>query len=128
MPSTTQAGVCPLNCTARVPPELAVENLCVLHFTLNVEQACAAGRRELARARPSQERQVEIESFVLSCGLTLARVATGSGTLSDELKRRVLSTFLTLMVFKESLERRAPSGAEPQLVSSLHIPRLSQIA
>ncbi|MFY9529906.1 MAG: hypothetical protein WAR24_13430 [Candidatus Acidiferrales bacterium] len=37
--------------------------------------------------------------------MKLSRVATGSVRLPDELKRRVLSTLLTLMNLQESLDR-----------------------
>ena len=46
-------------------------------------------------------------------GEKLARVATSGLHLTDDLKARVLSTFLTLMNLRENLDRaamRTPSG------------------
>jgi len=128
MTTTTQSRVCQLGCSTPVPPELEAESLCILHFTLNVEQVCAAKRRELSRARPSHERDAEIARCVTAYALTLARVATGSCPISDEMKKRILSTFLTLMVLKESLDRTAARAAEPGLAGPLLIPHFSRTA
>lgn len=37
----------------------------------------------------------------------LALIGTGSVRLSDEIKKRVLTTFLTLMILRENLDRSA---------------------
>jgi len=37
----------------------------------------------------------------------LACLGTGTVRLSDEMKRRVLTTFLTLMILRENLDRAA---------------------
>jgi hypothetical protein len=124
----TQAKACRYGCRAPVPPELGVENLCVLHFTLGVEQDCTAIRRELVQARSSREREAEIARLVTLHALRLARVATGSNPLPDEMKNRILSTFSTLMVLKESLDRFAARAAGPQSARSLRISPLRSIA
>ena len=76
-----------------------------------MEQACAEMRRETAASRASTARQVEIASYVAAAAVTLAQVATGSLRLSDELKKRILTTFLTLMNLRENLDRAASRGA-----------------
>ncbi len=101
------AMLCMLSCKTPVPTELESQRLCVLHFTLSVEQACAEMRRETAAAgRVSAERQAEIASYIVGYAVMLARVAS-SLRLSDELKKRILNTFLTLMVLRENLDRAA---------------------
>jgi hypothetical protein len=49
--------------------------------------------------------------------MELSRVATGSVRLPDELRRRVLTTFLTLMNLQESLDRSV-NRFVPELRSS----------
>jgi hypothetical protein len=90
-----------------VPDELVVESLCVSHFTLSIEQTCAEMRRETARGTPSNARQKEIMRYIESTGEHLARVATLSPRLPDEMKARILNTFLTLMNLRENLDRAA---------------------
>jgi len=101
-------------CQAPVPPELEAEGLCVLHFILSLEHACAEMRRETAVGRASAVRQAEIANYIGASALRLAHLATGSLRLSDELKTRVLTTFLTLMNLRENLDRAASRGA-PEL-------------
>jgi len=79
----------------------------VLHFTLSVEQACAEMRRETVLGRTSHERHVEIVQYIAAHGELLARAATSGLHLPDELKARVLNTFLTLMNLRENLDRAA---------------------
>ena len=70
-------------------------------------------RRETALGNTPQERQRQIMSFITENGERLARVATSGLHLSDDLKARVLSTFLTLMNLRENLDRssmRSPMG------------------
>ncbi len=105
MNELAQPSPCLFGCTAQVPPQLGAECLCVLHFTLSVEQACAQMRRETAGRKVTVERQAQIESSLAAYATTLARVAIGAQRLSDELKKRILSTFLTLMVVRENLDR-----------------------
>src|SRR5271154_1916830 len=100
------------NCTAKgcklnVPAGLAAEHLCIMHFTLFIENECAEMRRETALAKTSHERQVEFITKIASRGEALVHVATSGFPMSDELKARVLSTLLTLMNTRENIDRAA---------------------
>src|SRR5579883_2094521 len=100
-------------CKHDVPAALADLKLCILHFTLSLESSCAEMRRETALGNTPQDRQREIMKFITSNGESLARVATSGLHLTDDLKARVLSTFLTLMNLRENLDRasmRTPAG------------------
>ena len=90
-----------------VPATLDAERLCVLHFTLTVEKACSEMRRETVLGNASHARQVEIIRYIADHGEVLARVATSGLHLPDEMKARILSTFLTLMNLRENLDRAA---------------------
>ncbi len=57
-------------------------------------------------ARP-HERQVEIIQYIAEQGEMLARTATSGMHLTDEMKARILNTFLTLMNLRENLDRAA---------------------
>jgi hypothetical protein len=92
-------------CKAVVPAELTKENFCPLHFTVSVEQKCADLRRETVGGAPDEGRREEIARYLGEAGRTLAGVATGNQRLSDELKARILNTFLTLMNLRENMER-----------------------
>jgi hypothetical protein len=92
-------------CKAEVPPAFEADRLCVLHFTLRVEEACAGMRRETVLGNASHERQVEIINYISEHGEMLARAATSGIHLPDEMKARILSTFLTLMNLRENLDR-----------------------
>src|SRR6202022_1023792 len=92
-------------CKAEVPQALAESKLCVLHFTLSLEAGCSAMRRETALGNTPHERQREIMRFITENGETLARVATSGLPLTDDLKARILSTFLTLMNLRENIDR-----------------------
>lgn len=94
-------------CKATVPRELESVQLCVLHFTQAIEQACAEMRRETVLGHASHERQVEIIHYIAEQGELLAHTATSGMHLSDELKARILNTFLTLMNLRENLDRAA---------------------
>ena len=105
-------------CKIEVPPALGEHNLCVLHFTLSVENSCAGMRRETALGNAPQERQREILQFISEHGERLARVATSGLPLTDDLKARILSTFLSLMNLRENLDRanmRSSFGRSGQL-------------
>jgi len=100
-------------CKHDVPVALAGQNLCILHFTLSLESSCAEMRRETALGNTPHDRQREIMGFITEHGEKLARVATSGLHLTDDLKARVLSTFLTLMNLRENLDRasmRTPTG------------------
>jgi hypothetical protein len=100
-------------CKHDVPAALGDQNQCILHFTLSLESSCAEMRRETALGNTPQERQREIMRFITENGERLARVATSGLHLTDDLKARVLSTFLTLMNLRENLDRaamRSPFG------------------
>src|SRR5580692_9864972 len=79
-------------CKNDSPPALAEQQVCVLHFTLSIEGSCAEMRRDIMR-------------FITESGERLARVATSGLHLTDDLKARILSTFLTLMNLRENLDR-----------------------
>lgn len=96
-----------VGCKATVPGALEFQRLCVLHFTINIEQACAEMRRETALGRTMRERQVEIIEFIAERGELLARTATSGLHLADDMKARILNTFLTLMNLRENLDRAA---------------------
>lgn len=94
-------------CKTVVPPEIESEGHCLLHFTLRLEQKCADLRRETVSGQSTAERNAEILHFISEQGEMLARVSTSGLHMADELKARVLSTFLTLMNLRESLDRAA---------------------
>lgn len=100
------------NCSAKgckltVPAGLAAEHLCVMHFTLSIENECAEMRRETALSNTSHDRQVEFMEKISGRGESLVTVATSGFSMSDELKARVLSTLLTLMNTRENIDRAA---------------------
>lgn len=92
-------------CKNDTPPALAEHRLCVFHFTLSLETSCSEMRRETALGNATQDRQREIMKFLTEHGERLARVATSGLHLTDDLKARILSTFLTLMNLRENLDR-----------------------
>jgi hypothetical protein len=92
-------------CKAPVPAGLAAEKMCLLHFTLFLEEECAGMRRESAYGNVNHERQVEFIRKIAGRGETLVQVATSGFSMSDEMKARVLSTLLTLMNCRENIDR-----------------------
>ena len=95
-------------CKGTVPHALeSTTKLCVMHFMLGIEADCAEMRRETVLCRAAHERQVEIIRYNSEHGELLARTATSGMNLSDELKARILNTFLTLMNLRENLDRAA---------------------
>ncbi len=94
-------------CKGPVPGSLEPVHLCVLHFTLKVEQDCAQMRRETVYGKTPHARQVEIIRYIAEHGEMLARASTSGLHLADEMKARILNTFLTLMNLRENLDRAA---------------------
>jgi hypothetical protein len=98
-------------CKNAAPAALADQQLCVLHYTLSIEGSCAEMRRETAMGNAPHERLKEIMKFLTESGERLARVATSGMPLTDDLKARILSTFLTLMNLRENLDRSSMRGS-----------------
>jgi len=94
-------------CQVAVPQELEAELLCVQHFLVGIEHDCTQLRRETAQGKTSPTRQSEIASYVKTTAMKLTEVATGQVRLTDDYKKRILTTFLTLMNLQESLDRAA---------------------
>jgi hypothetical protein len=92
-------------CKIGVPGGLAAEHMCILHFTLFIEQECAEMRRESALGKNSHERHNEFMQKIAGRGETLVRTATSGYPMSDEIKARILSTLLTLMNCRENIDR-----------------------
>jgi hypothetical protein len=110
---------CLPGCHTPVPHELEDERLCVLHYILSVERACSGMRRETVVGGSNPARQSEIGSYVRNTAEKLSHVAVVSPPLSDEMKKRVLTTFLTLMNLRESLDRSARrSASDPKAARS----------
>ena len=98
-------------CKSTAPAALVEQQLCVLHYTLSIEGNCAEMRRETAMGNAPNERLKEIMKFLTENGERLARVATSGMSLTDDLKARILSTFLTLMNLRENLDRASMRGS-----------------
>jgi hypothetical protein len=98
---------CTPGCGTLVPVELETEGLCVPHFLSSAEKACTEIRREAAAGESSAARRAEFETYVAASAMKLALIGTGSSRLPDEIKKRVLTTFLTLMILRENLDRPA---------------------
>jgi hypothetical protein len=81
--------------------------MCILHFTLFIEQECAEMRRETALGKATSERFVECMKRIVTRGEVLVQVATSGFAMSDEIKARILSTLLTLMNCRENMDRAA---------------------
>lgn len=96
---------CSPGCGTTVPTELETEGLCVSHFLLSAEKVCTDIRRETAARTSNGARRAELESYVAASAIKLARIGTGNMRLSDEIKKRVLTTFHTLMILRENLDR-----------------------
>ena len=96
-----------LGCKAMVPSALDAEKVCVLHFAVGIDQMCAEMRRETVLGNATHARQAEIMLYISQRGEMLARAATSGLHMPDELKARVLNTFLTLMNLRENLDRSA---------------------
>ena len=92
-------------CGTLVPAELQTEGLCLPHFLLSAEKTCTEMRRETAAGNASVARRAEIESYVATSAVKLACIGTGSLRSSDEIKKRILTTFHMLMILRENLDR-----------------------
>jgi len=79
--------------------------MCVLHFLIRLEQTCDAMRRETVLGDETHERYQEIIRYIAERGERLSRVATSGLRLSNELKARILTGFLSLMNLRENLDR-----------------------
>jgi hypothetical protein len=62
-------------------------------------------KHEAATGGLLEVRRTEIENYVTASAAKLACFATGRQRLSDEMKKRVLTTFHTLMILRENLDR-----------------------
>jgi hypothetical protein len=92
-------------CKIGMPAGLTAERMCIMHFTLFIEQECADMRRESALGKNSHERHNEFMQKIAGRGETLVHVATSGYPMSDEIKARILSTLLTLMNCRENIDR-----------------------
>jgi hypothetical protein len=113
MGNHSEHHLCIPQCKLPVPAELDSVGLCVYHFTWSVEEACAEMHRQVALHKATVERRAQMATYISECALLLAHV-TSSLCLSDDLKRRILCTFLSLMNLRENLER-APGGHAPEI-------------
>jgi hypothetical protein len=118
MTDPNQPQLCLIGCQAPVPPELQEKRLCVLHFILSTEHDCTRLRRETAMEKANATRRSEIADYIKTTAMKLSEVAIGNVPLSDDLKKRILTTFLTLMNLRESLDRSAR-----RCVQELRVPR-----
>lgn len=110
--STSLNQCCVRGCGTLVPPELETEGFCVSHFLTSAERTCSEIRRETARGDSEYIRRAEIESYVSESAVKLALIGTGRVRLSDDVKKRVLTTFHTLMILHENLDHvTSPSFA-----------------
>lgn len=94
-------------CKMTVPAALTAEHMCILHFTLHIEQECAEMRREANMGKVPHDRQQEFMKKIADRGTALVNVATSGFAMSDEIKARILSTLLTLMTCRENIDRAA---------------------
>jgi hypothetical protein len=100
-----------------VPAVLEAERLCVLHFILSVDYAYSEIRRETALDRASTARRLEMADYIKATAMKLTQIATGSARLTDDMKKRFLTTFLTLMNLQEDIDRSTSRFAQ---LRSLH--------
>ena len=105
MPTLT--ACCENGCKGQVPGALEPAHLCLLHFTLKIEKDCAQMRRETVYGKTPHARQLEIIRYIAEHGEMLSRASTSGLVLADEMKARILNTFLTLMNLRENLDRAA---------------------
>ena len=113
-------------CETLVPSELDSVGLCVLHFTQKVERNCAEMHRQIALCGATEERRAAVTVYVGECISLLAQIASNL-CLSDELKRRMLSTFLSLMNLRDKIARPA-SYPEPRAPRPVIVPERVEVA
>jgi hypothetical protein len=99
-------------CKLEAPAALAESALCAHHYLIWLDGQCAAMRRETAPSGASPARHDEIAAFIRDQGELLSHVATGGSRLSDDMKARVLNTFLSLINLRENLERAMERAAK----------------
>jgi hypothetical protein len=109
---------CACRCETPVPPELESVGRCVTHFISSVEQTCAQMHREIVLRGIDVERQATVASYICESAQLLARVSSNL-RLTDELKRRILCSFLCLMNLREKLERVCSVGLVERRSSAL---------
>ena len=102
-----------------MPAELETERLCVTHFIASVDYAYAEFRREAALDRASTARRLEMADYIKTTAMKLTLIATGSVRLTDDMKKRFLTTFLTLMNLREDLERSTSRFAQLRSLQSM---------
>jgi hypothetical protein len=113
-------------CEILVPRELDSVGLCVLHFTLKIEQNCTEMHRQIALGGATQDRQAAVTVYIVECASLLARIASNQ-CLSDDLKRRILSTFLSLMNLRDKIAHPA-SYPEPRSVRRAFVAAQAAVA
>ena len=79
-------------------------------------------RRETAQGRSNATRQSEIAAYVKTTAMKLTQVATGRMRLTDDYKKRILTTFLTLMNLQESLDRAANRNPSIRELRTIVVP------
>jgi hypothetical protein len=119
---------CAPGCGTLVPAELEDEGFCLLHYLSSAEKACSDMRRETASGGPDATRRAEVESYVSSSAVKLALIGTGGMRLSDEVKKRVLTTFHMLMLLRENLDRTANTIFSPRRTSKTEVSGISTAA
>jgi len=102
------------NCFAPVPSELSTEQLCALHFTHSIEASCSQIRRDVVMGRITLEGHGLVAQTMKRYSATLALLVTGKQRLADDVKKRMLTTFWTLMIVQETLCRHAEELAEAE--------------
>lgn len=98
-------------CKAPVAPELEAEGVCIAHFALAIEDACADFRRQTAQRNFGPDCCRQITEYVAARGQLLARVATSGQRIADDVKMRILNSLLSLINLRETLDRRLQTAA-----------------
>jgi hypothetical protein len=101
-------------CKFEVPDALNEGGLCVHHYLVWLDGNCAAMRRETAPSGATTARHDEIADFIREHGERVSHVATAGIRLTDDMKARILNTFLSLINLRENLERAMERAAQTQ--------------